>query len=64
LTQFVDYSSGFIVEKLSTKVSTIGYPGLDGTMANWITIVLSRPQLISFNPVKTVNDLLKPAHQS
>jgi hypothetical protein len=31
-------------------------------MANWITVFAEVP-LITFNPVKTVNDLLKPAHQ-
>ncbi|MCI4443637.1 MAG: DUF4301 family protein, partial [Lentimicrobium sp.] len=38
-------------------------PGLwNGAMANWITVFVEVP-LITFNPVKTVNDLLKPAHQ-
>jgi hypothetical protein len=38
LTQFVDYSSGFIVEKLSTKVSRIGYTWFVwNAMANWLT---------------------------
>jgi hypothetical protein len=38
-------------------------PGLwNGAMANWITVFAEVP-LITFNPVKTVNDLLKPAHQ-
>jgi hypothetical protein len=31
-------------------------------MANWITIFVQVP-LITFNPVKSVNDLLKAAHQ-
>ena len=38
-------------------------PGLwNGSMANWISIFVEIPLGI-FNPVKTVNDLLKPAHQ-
>ncbi|WP_374226294.1 DUF4301 family protein [Flavobacterium davisii] len=31
-------------------------------MANWITLFVEVP-LDTFNPVKTVNDLLKSAHQ-
>jgi hypothetical protein len=31
-------------------------------MANWLTIFVEVP-LTTFNPVKSVNDLLKPAHQ-
>lgn len=38
-------------------------PGLwNGSMANWLTAFVAVP-LITFNPVKTVNDLLKAAHQ-
>ena len=38
-------------------------PGLwNGAMAKWITVFVEVP-LVTFNPVKTVNDLLKPAHQ-
>ena len=66
LTQFVDYNSGFIVEKNVAGKNIKGYelPGLwNGAMANWLTVFVQVP-LITFNPVKTVNDLLKPAHQS
>jgi len=65
LTQFVDHNSGFIVEKNKDGCALKAYelPGLwNGAMANWITIFVQVP-LITFNPVKTVNDLLKPAHQ-
>lgn len=65
LTQFIDYNSGFIVEKNKNGKELKGYelPGLwNGAMANWITIFVQVP-LITFNPVKNVNDLLKPAHQ-
>ncbi|RTY94400.1 DUF4301 family protein [Flavobacterium sp. GSP27] len=65
LTQFVDYSSGFIVEKNVAGKNIKGYelPGLwNGAMAKWLTVFVEVP-LITFNPVKTVNDLLKPAHQ-
>lgn len=65
LTQFVDHNSGFIVEKaiLGQKLKAYELPGLwNGAMANWLTIFVQVP-LITFNPVKTVNDLLKTAHQ-
>ncbi|MDR6968916.1 nicotinamide riboside kinase [Flavobacterium arsenatis] len=65
LTQFVDHNSGFIVEKNKDGRALKAYelPGLwNGAMAKWITIFVQVP-LITFNPVKTVNDLLKPAHQ-
>jgi hypothetical protein len=65
LTQFVDHNSGFIVEKTTFERGIKSYelPGLwNGAMAKWITVFVQVP-LITFNPVKTVNDLLKPAHQ-
>lgn len=66
LNDFIDKQSGFIVEKNKNGKQLKGYelPGLwNGAMAKWITIFVQVP-LITFNPVKTVNDLLKPAHQS
>ncbi|HNP31680.1 MAG TPA: DUF4301 family protein [Flavobacterium sp.] len=65
LTQFVDPSTGFIVSKNKNGKDLKGYelPGLwNGAMAKWITVFVEVP-LVTFNPVKTVNDLLKPAHQ-
>lgn len=65
LLQFVDQKAGFIVEKSvdGKIVKSYELPGLwNGAMANWLTIFVAVP-LISFNPVKTVNDLLKAAHQ-
>lgn len=65
LHQFVDHNSGFIVEKNKNGKDLKAYelPGLwNGAMAKWITIFVEVP-LLTFNPVKTVNDLLKPAHQ-
>jgi nicotinamide riboside kinase len=65
LTKFIDDKSGFIVEKSKNGKALKSYelPGLwNGAMANWITVFVEVP-LITFNPVKTVNDLLKPAHQ-
>ena len=66
LKKFIDKNSGFIVEKTSKGKSLRAFelPGLwNGAMAKWLTIFVEVP-LITFNPVKTVNDLLKPAHQS
>ncbi|MEL1239614.1 DUF4301 family protein [Flavobacterium flavipallidum] len=66
LHQFVDENAGFIVEKNHLGKDIKGYelPGLwNGAMANWLTVFVEVP-LITFNPVKTVNDLLKEAHQS
>ncbi|MFV5694561.1 DUF4301 family protein [Flavobacterium sp. LB3P122] len=66
LRKFVDHNSGFIVEKntLGKTIKSYELPGLwNGAMANWITIFVQVP-LITFNPVKSVNDLLKSAHQS
>ncbi|WP_281298090.1 DUF4301 family protein [Flavobacterium limnophilum] len=65
LTQFVDHNSGFIVEKTQNGKPLKGYelPGLwNGAMAKWIAVFVEVP-LITFNPVKTVNDLLKDPHQ-
>lgn len=66
LNQFVDENSGFIVQKNHKGKDLKSYelPGLwNGAMANWITIFVEVP-LDTFNPVKTVNDLLKSAHQA
>ncbi len=65
LHKYVDPDSGFIVEKSKDGQSFKAYelPGLwNGSMADWITVFVEVP-LQTFNPVKTVNDLLKPAHQ-
>lgn len=65
LSQYVDASTGFIVQKnrMGTDVKSYELPGLwNGAMAGWITVFTEVP-LETFNPVKTVNDLLKPAHQ-
>lgn len=65
LEDFVDHNTGFIVEKSAEGKIVKNYelPGLwNGGMSNWLTIFVAVP-LITFNPVKTVNDLLKPPHQ-
>ena len=65
LKEFVDPNTGFISEKSqggkSLKAQEL--PGLwNGAMADWITIFVEAP-IITFNPVKTINDLLRPQHQ-
>lgn len=65
LLNFVDSEQGFIAEKTKDgkELKALELPGLwNGAMAFWNTIFVEVP-LITFNPVKTVNDLLKPAHQ-
>lgn len=63
LTQFVNHNSGFIVQKNKNGQDLKGYelPGLwNGAMHKWISVFVEVP-LSTFNPVKTVNDLLKPS---
>ncbi|HRZ43266.1 MAG TPA: DUF4301 family protein [Bacteroidales bacterium] len=66
LTRFVDPDTSFIsVKSHQGKVlKALELPGLwNGAMANWLTLFVEVP-LITFNPVKTVNDLLRPEHQT
>lgn len=60
-----DENTGFITEKSfqGRKLKAMELPGLwNGAMADWNTIFVEVP-LITFNPVKTVFDLLKENHQ-
>ncbi len=44
------------------KIKALEMPGLwNGSMAYWNTVFVKLP-LIVFNPVKTVDDLLRPEH--
>lgn len=66
LRNFRDMNTGFITEKTKDgkKLKALELPGLwNGAMAFWNTIFVEVP-LETFNPVKTVNDLLRPAHQN
>ncbi len=66
LQKFVDTNASFITTKSyeGKKIKALEHPGLwNGGMAHWNTVFIEAP-LITFNPVKTVNDLLKPAHQT
>ncbi|MGX1928426.1 DUF4301 family protein [Flagellimonas sp. 2504JD4-2] len=65
LLDFVDVKQGFITGKTKEgkELKALELPGLwNGAMAFWNTIFVEVP-LVTFNPVKTVNDLLKPTHQ-
>jgi hypothetical protein len=66
LRNYRDMNTGFITEKTKDgkKLKALELPGLwNGAMAFWNTIFVEVP-LETFNPVKTVNDLLRPAHQN
>lgn len=65
LTQFVDVNTGFISSKSKNgkELKALELPGLwNGAMSDWNTIFVEVP-IETFNPVKTVNDLLRPEHQ-
>ncbi|MBN2638242.1 MAG: DUF4301 family protein [Bacteroidales bacterium] len=65
LTEFVDPETGFIAQKSQDgrDLKAMELPGLwNGAMADWITLFVEVP-LITFNPVKTINDLLRSQHQ-
>lgn len=66
LLRYRDPNTGFISEKTlgGKKIKALELPGLwNGSMANWITIFVEVP-VETFNPVKTINDLLRKEHQS
>jgi hypothetical protein len=65
LPKYVDPSTGFISQKSKNgkELQALELPGLwNGAMSNWNTVFVEVP-LSTFNPVKTVNDLLREQHQ-
>ncbi len=65
LKKFRDPLTGFITGKSKDgkELKAQELPGLwNGSMADWNTLFVEVP-LITFNPVKTVNDLLREQHQ-
>ena len=65
LPKFVDPSTGFISSKSKNgkELKALELPGLwNGAMSDWNTVFVEVP-LGTFNPVKTVNDLLRDQHQ-
>jgi len=66
LLKFVDEKQGFITGKTKDgkELKALELPGLwNGAMAFWNTIFVEVP-LVTFNPVKSVVDLLKDSHQA
>jgi len=65
LREYIDPATSFIAEKSDNgrPLKALELPGLwNGGMAYWNTIFIEVP-VSTFNPVKTVSDLLKPTHQ-
>jgi hypothetical protein len=65
LTRYVDKATGFISHKSKNgrELKALELPGLwNGAMSDWNTVFVEVP-LATFNPVKTVNDLLREQHQ-
>ncbi len=64
LRKYVDPQTGFISKKTkgALTLKSQELPGLwNGAMADWITLFVEVP-VATFNPVKTVNDLLRKEH--
>ena len=65
LLKYVDEEAGFISSKSyeGRPLKALELPGLwNGAMSDWNTLFVEVP-IETFNPVKTVLDLLRPAHQ-
>ena len=65
LLKHTDPQTGFISEKSfqGRPLKAQELPGLwNGAMSDWNTLFVEVP-LVTFNPVKTVNDLLREVHQ-
>ena len=65
LLKYVDKATGFISYKSKNgkDLKALELPGLwNGSMSDWNTVFVEVP-LTTFNPVKTVNDLLREQHQ-
>lgn len=65
LADFVDPDAGFQTHKSVNGKDVVGMelPGLwNGAMAKWLTFFVEVP-VLTFTPVKTVMDLLRPEHQ-
>ena len=65
LHRYVDSEAVFISQKSKDgrDLKSLELPGLwNGCMSDWVTIFIEVPS-ITFNPVKTINDLLRSEHQ-
>ncbi len=66
LPDYVDAATGFISIKSreGVEIKALELPGLwNGAMSDWNTVLVEVPAE-TFNPVKTVNDLLRAAHKA
>lgn len=66
LREYIDPATGFISikSKDGRELKAQELPGLwNGAMADWITVFVEVP-IVTFNPVKTINDLLRKEHQA
>jgi hypothetical protein len=66
LLDFVEMDAAYVTEKqvAGVKAQVLEWPGLwNGAMAHWNSLFVEVP-ISTFNPVKTVNDLLRPKHQA
>lgn len=66
LESYVDSDAVFISEKThqGRPLKALEWPGLwNGAMSGWFTVFVEVP-VSTFNPVKTVMDLLRPEHQA
>ena len=65
LSRYVDKATGFISYKSKggKELKALELPGLwNGAMSDWSTVFVEVSPA-TFNPVKTVNDLLRDQHQ-
>lgn len=65
LSDYADEKAWFLARKPkgTSWLTVLERPGLwNGAMAHWLTVFVEIP-LALFNPVKTLADLLRPAHQ-
>ncbi|MFB3884162.1 MAG: DUF4301 family protein [Thermodesulfobacteriota bacterium] len=65
LHRYGDPEAVFISQKSKDgqALKSLEWPGLwNGAMFDWITLFIEVPRM-TFNPVKTINDLLRPGHQ-
>ncbi|MEM9850315.1 MAG: DUF4301 family protein, partial [Bacteroidota bacterium] len=66
LKKYVNTQQGFISNKSKSgrALKALELPGLwNGSMADWNTVFVEVP-ILTFNPVKQVNDLLRETHQA
>ncbi|MCA6074912.1 DUF4301 family protein [Fulvivirga sedimenti] len=65
LMKYRDDNTGIITEKSQggKSLKALELPGLwNGSMADWLTVFMEVPA-VTFNPVKSVNDLMSDEHQ-